>query len=166
MGILFVTFALARLIPGDPCRAMLGEKATDAVCDAFIERYGLNKPIPVQFGLYIGDVLQGDLGDSFRYGRPVTDLLVERLPMTMELATRRHDLRHASSAFCLGMISAVRHNSAVDVGTMIVANIGVSMPVFWLGLMLAYVFALVLKDTPFWLPPSGRLTAGLITRPR
>ena len=61
----------------------------------------------------------------------------------------------------LGIISAVRRNSAVDVGTMVVANVGVSMPVFWLGLMLAYVFALLLKDTPFWLPPSGRNSPGL-----
>jgi ABC-type dipeptide/oligopeptide/nickel transport system permease component len=61
----------------------------------------------------------------------------------------------------LGIISAVKHNTWIDVGTMVWANTGVSMPVFWLGLMLAYVFSLLLKDTPFWLPPSGRLTAGL-----
>jgi peptide/nickel transport system permease protein len=65
----------------------------------------------------------------------------------------------------LGIVSAVRHNSATDVATMIGANIGVSMPVFWLGLMLAYVFALGLKDTPFWIPPSGRLSAGVVVRP-
>ena len=63
------------------------------------------------------------------------------------------------------MISAVKHNSWVDVATMVGANIGVSMPVFWLGLMLAYVFSLLLKDTPFWLPPSGRLTAGISSVP-
>ena len=70
------------------------------------------------------------------------------------------------SAFRWAIISAYRHNSAVDVGTMIGANIGVSMPVFWLGLMLAYLFGVVLKDTPFALPPSGRLTAGAIARCR
>ena len=86
LGILFVTFALARLLPGDPCRAALGERATDALCDAFNARYGLDKPIPVQFGIYARDILRGDLGNSFRYGRPVTDLLVERLPVTVELS--------------------------------------------------------------------------------
>src|SRR3978361_1660854 len=86
LGILIVTFALGRSIPGDPCRAMLGEKATDAVCKPFIEKMGLNKPIPTQFALYVTNIFQGNLGDSLRYGRPVTSLLVERLPVTMELA--------------------------------------------------------------------------------
>src|SRR5512143_394499 len=86
IGILFVTFALARLIPGDPCRAILGEKATQQVCDAFNERIGLNKPIPVQFALYANDILHGDLGDSVRFGQPVTNLLIQRLPITFELA--------------------------------------------------------------------------------
>lgn len=160
IGILFVTFTLARLIPGDPCRAILGEKATDAVCDEFIRRHGLDKPIFTQFIIYAGEILHGELGDSIRFSKPVTDLLIERLPTTLELTL-------AAMAFSvvmgipLGIISAVKHNSAVDVSTMMVANIGVSMPVFWLGLMLAYVFALLLKDTPFQLPPSGRLSPGL-----
>lgn len=161
LGILFVTFALARLLPGDPCRAMLGEKATDQICDAFNERYGLNKPIPAQFGIYMGDVLQGDLGQSFRYGRPVSQLLVERLPMTVEL-TLCALLFATIFGIILGIWSAYKRNSIIDVGTMLIANIGVSMPVFWLGLMLAYIFALTLKDTPFALPPSGRISPGVI----
>ncbi len=159
LGILFVTFALARLIPGDPCRAVLGEKATDAICDAFMERYGLNKPIPEQFTIYLRDVLQGDLGTSTRFGRPVTDLLAERLPVTAELAISA--LIFATLfGVTLGTISAYWRNSPADVATMIVANLGVSIPVFVLGLLLAYVFALLLKNTPFALPPSGRITAG------
>src|SRR5512139_336294 len=86
LGILFITFALARLLPGDPCRAALGERATDVVCDAFIKRNGLDKPIPVQFGIYLRDILQGDLGESLRQGRPSTEILAERLPTTIELA--------------------------------------------------------------------------------
>jgi peptide/nickel transport system permease protein len=160
IGILFVTFALARLIPGDPCRAILGEKATDVVCDEFIHRHGLDKPILVQFAIYAGEILQGDLGSSIRYNKPVTELLIERLPTTLEL-TMAAMMFSVVVGIPLGIISAVRHNSAVDVSTMMVANIGVSMPVFWLGLMLAYIFALVLKDTPFQLPPSGRLSPGL-----
>lgn len=161
LGILFVTFALARLLPGDPCRAMLGEKATDQICDAFNVRYGLNESIPKQFAIYMGDVLQGDLGQSFRYGRPVSQLLAERLPVTIELAFCAL-LFATVVGIPLGAWSAYKRNSPVDVGTMVIANIGVSMPVFWLGLMLAYIFALALKDTPFQLPPSGRNSPGLI----
>lgn len=164
LGILFVTFTLARWIPGDPCRAILGEKATDKVCNEFIHRHGLDKPIPVQFGIYIQEIFHGDFGRSFRFSKPVTDLLVERLPITIELSF--------SALFVsllvgipLGVISAVRHNSWIDVLTMFWANIGVSMPVFWLGLMLAYIFALALKGTPFQLPPSGRLSPGVLTVP-
>jgi peptide/nickel transport system permease protein len=161
VGILFVTFALARLLPSDPCRAALGERATDTLCNAFIVRNGLDKPIPVQFAIYARDILRGNLGNSFRYGRPVTDLLVERLPVTIELALAALVIATIFGVL-LGTISAVRRNSAVDVGTMLFANAGVSMPVFWLGLMLAYIFALLLKGTPFWLPPSGRNSPGLI----
>jgi peptide/nickel transport system permease protein len=163
-GILFVTFALARLIPGDPCRAVLGERATDAICNDFIRRHGLDRPIPVQFAIYAGEVLRGDLGDSIRLGRPVTTLLIERLPVTLELSLAALVLA-VGGGITLGLVSAVRHNTPVDVATMVFANIGVSMPVFWLGLMLAYVFSLLLKDTPFWLPPSGRLTSGLTLPP-
>lgn len=161
LGILFVTFAIARLIPGDPCRAILGEKATDQICDDFMHRHGLDQPIPVQFAVYLGEILHGDLGTSLRYGKPVTELIVERLPTTLELSLAAMTFS-VLVGIPLGIISAVRHNSAVDVSTMVVANVGVSMPVFWLGLMLAYVFALLLKDTPFQLPPSGRLSPGLM----
>ncbi|MFN4293151.1 MAG: ABC transporter permease [Thermoflexales bacterium] len=159
LGILLVTFVLVRLIPGDPCKSMLGERATEEKCNAFRERFGLNDPISVQFVRYAGNVLQGDFGVSIKNGRPVTDVLAERLPMTMEL-TLLAVLFASTFGIALGVISAVRHNTAVDVGAMIFANVGVSMPVFWLGLMLAYVFALALKGTPLQLPPSGRLTAG------
>jgi len=163
-GILFVTFALGRLIPGDPCRAILGEKATDAVCDEFIHRHGLDQPILVQFGHYINEITHGDFGRSFRYSKPVDDLLIERLPITIELSVAAL-LVSILVGVPLGVISAIRHNSWVDVLTMLWANTGVSMPVFWLGLMLAYIFALALKDTPLQLPPSGRLSPGLITVP-
>jgi len=164
LGILAVTFTMARLIPGDPCRAILGEKATQAVCDRFIREKGLDKPIHVQFGIYLGEIVRGDFGQSIRYGMPVTRLLVERLPMTVELSFFALIISMVIG-IPLGIISAVRHNSWVDVITMVWANTGVSMPVFWLGLMLAYVFSLLLKDTPFWLPPSGRVSPGIPTDP-
>lgn len=164
IGIVVVVFLLVRMIPGDPCRAMLGERASAEACERFNEANGLNEPVPVQLGIYLTRLVQFDLGDSIRFSRPVTQMLVERLPLTIELAVTALILALLVGV-PLGIAAAMRHNSAVDVGTMTVANIGVSMPVFWLGLMLAYLFALVLKDTPFALPPSGRLTAGVSPTP-
>jgi len=163
-GIVFVVFTLVRLIPGDPCRAALGERATDEICDAYMERRGLNEPIPVQFVSYLGELVRGDLGDSYRQGRPVTEMLIERLPVTIELSMAAL-LFAVSIGIPLGMLSAYKQNSSIDVGTMIVANIGVSMPVFWLGLMLQFVFAVLLKNTGVALPPSGRLSSGVTLDP-
>ncbi|GER78292.1 MAG: peptide ABC transporter permease [Anaerolineaceae bacterium] len=159
-GILLVTFSMARVIPGDPCRAILGEKATDAVCERFIREKGLDQPILTQFGIYLKEIGSGEFGQSFRFGMPVTRLLAERLPTTVELSFAALIIA-VIVGIPLGIISAVKHNSWVDVATMVWANIGVSMPVFWLGLMLAYIFSLLLKDTPFWLPPSGRISPGI-----
>ncbi|MDA1330115.1 MAG: ABC transporter permease [Chloroflexi bacterium] len=165
IGILVVTFTIARLIPGDPCTAALGERATVQACEAFNERMGLDQPLTVQLGIYMRNVLlRGDFGDSIRFSRPVSIMLIERLPVTIELGVAALAIAIAIGVPA-GIISAVRRNSTIDVVTMIGANIGVSMPVYWLGLMLAYVFAILLKDTPFWLPPSGRLTAGLLPTP-
>jgi peptide/nickel transport system permease protein len=159
-GILFITFALARLLPGDPCRAALGERATAKVCDAFIKRNGLDKPIHIQFGIYLQDVFKGDLGNSLRQGRPAMEILIERLPTTVELAFYAM-LFAIIVGVPLGIISAYWRNSPVDVITMVIANVGVSTPVFVLGLMLEYIFAIIFKDTFLWLPPSGRLSSGI-----
>ncbi len=163
-GVLFVTFVLARMIPGDPCRAILGERATVAACERFNEAKGLNEPLPTQFAIYVGDLARGDFGESLRFKRPITTILLERLPLTMELSLTAVVIA-VTIGVPLGVLSATRRNSFGDILTMIFANIGVSMPVFWLGLMLAYVFALVLQDTPLALPPTGRLSPGTIPTP-
>jgi peptide/nickel transport system permease protein len=159
-GIVLLVFVLVRIIPGDPCTATYGEKATPALCAAFEVRYGLDKPLPEQFVIYAGALAQGDLGSSIRFGRPVAEMLVERLPVTVEL-TIVALLFAATFGILLGLLSATRRNSPVDVGTMVIANLGVSTPVFVLGLFLAFVFAVLLRDTPLALPPSGRLSAGV-----
>lgn len=163
-GVLLVTFFLVRAIPGDPCTAILGEKATPEICERFFKAKGLDKPIPVQFGIYLKDVGQGDFGESIRFKRPITTMLLERLPVTVELGMMAVSFA-VILGVPLGIISALKRNSSIDVATMLGANIGVSMPVFWLGLMLAYIFALLLKDTPFALPPTGRLSAGIVPMP-
>ncbi len=164
LGILAVTFFIARAIPGDPCRAVLGERATDAICDAYFIRNGLDQPVLVQFGIYVSRIVTGDFENSLRFGRPVGELMAERMPVTIELGLSAM-LFATLVGIPLGIMSAYWRNSPLDVGTMIGANIGVSMPVFWLGLMLAYIFSVLLKDTPFALPPSGRLPAGFQSVP-
>ncbi|HLL22865.1 MAG TPA: ABC transporter permease [Kofleriaceae bacterium] len=187
LGIILIVFVVARVIPGDPCRAALGERATVTICNDFNARFGLNKPIvpglykvgqrfefradevaPTlldnQFTGYISQLARGDLGTSIRFGRPVGDLLMERLPLTVEL-TIVALLFAILVGVPLGIISAYRRNSKIDVTTMVFANLGVSIPVFVLGLVLAYLFAVTLKDTPFALPPSGRTAAGVAITP-
>ncbi len=164
IGIVMLVFILARVIPGDPCTATYGEKATPELCAQFEIRYGLDKPIWEQFLIYLGALLQGDLGSSIRFGRPVTDILLERLPVTVELTVVAL-LFATVVGVTLGLLSATRRNSPVDVGTMVLANLGVSTPVFVLGLLLAFVFAVLLKDTFLALPPSGRLSPGLTVIP-
>ncbi|MGQ0603434.1 MAG: ABC transporter permease [Anaerolineales bacterium] len=124
----------------------------------------MNDTIPVQFVRYLSNIAQGSFGESIREKRLVTDILLERLPMTLEV-TIGAMLFSSTFGILLGLVSAVRRNSGVDVATMIGANVGVSMPVFWLGLMLAYIFALTLKGTPLWIPPSGRLSSGITLPP-
>lgn len=156
LGISLVTFAMLRLIPGDPCRVMLGERATAEMCADFNRRMGLDEPIYVQYIRYLGNILRGDLGTSIKTGQPVVRELAERLPVTFELTIVATFLA-VSFGITAGILAAVRHRSFIDLATMVVANIGVSMPVFWLGLVLMFVFAFKLK----WLPPSGRSTVGV-----
>ena len=118
LGIIPLVFILARVIPGDPCTATYGEKATPELCAQFAVRYGLNKPIYEQFVIYLGAIAQGDLGSSIRFGRPVAEILLERLPVTVELTVVA--LIFASVVgITLGLLSATRRNSPVDVATMI-----------------------------------------------
>lgn len=163
-AVLVLTFILSRSIPGDPCRAILGEKATQESCDRFIAAHGLDEPMHVQFAIFAQNLMRGDLGESIRFSRPVSIILVERLPATIELGFAAMVLA-VLAGVPLGILSAVKRNSGIDVVTMIGANLGVSIPVFFLGLMLIYLFAVTFKDTPFALPPSGRLSAGVSPTP-
>jgi peptide/nickel transport system permease protein len=164
IGILVITFTLTRLIPGDPCIIALGEHATQQACADYRQRLGLNESIPVQFVSYLGNLAQGNLGTSLRTNETIVSIVLLRLPMTVEL-TLVAMLFATIVGVMLGIIAAYWHNSAIDVLTMITANLGVSMPVFFLGLLLAYLFAIILQDTPFWLAPTGRLTPGTSVPP-
>lgn len=164
LGIVLLVFTLARVIPGNPCVDALGERATPVqVADCKV-RFGLDQPIYVQFGRYLQQLAGGDLGTSFRQHQPVTDLIIQRLPTTIELSF--YALLFALLVgIPLGIVSAYRRNSKADVGSMLIANLGISTPIFVLGLLLAFLFAIVLKGTAIALPPGGRLSPGIVVKP-
>ena len=163
-GILVITFVLARLIPTHPCEMLLYEKSPPEVCEKFMRDKGLDKPIPVQLGIYIKDVFQGDFGNSIRFNRPAIQILVERLPASIELSLMAF-LIAVAVGIPIGILSAIYNRTPFDSLMLIGANFGVSVPVFWLGLLLMFIFAVLLKDTLFWLPPSGRVSTGIISIP-
>ena len=159
-GVLTLVFVMGHLLPGSQCAAILGERATTEACAKYDHERGFDRPLPEQYLDYLGDLSRGDLGTSIKSSLPVSDLLVQRLPLTVELSIYAL-LLALPIGILLGIVSAYKRNSSIDVATMAGANIGVSIPIFVLGLLLAFVFAILLKGTPFALPPSGRLTPGL-----
>jgi len=152
-GVATLVFSLIHLIPGDPAQAMLGEAASQKDVEALRQRLGLDRPLVEQYGHFVSGALHGDLGTSFRTGLPVTAQIVERMPATMELAAAAM-LVAIGVAIPLGIAAAVRRGTAVDHAAMAVALSGVSIPNFWLGPLLAIIFAVELG----WLPVSGRGT--------
>ncbi|WP_197525241.1 ABC transporter permease [Symbiobacterium thermophilum] len=157
LGVLVVIFVLMRAIPGDPARLMLGERASPEAVAALREQMGLNDPLYVQFFTFLGDVLRGDLGVSLQSRQPVTAELMARYPATVELAIFAMLLASVLGILA-GVVSAVWRNSLLDYGVMAAALVGVSMPIFWLGLVLMMLFSVRLH----WLPAGGRLDARMI----
>jgi peptide/nickel transport system permease protein len=151
---LFV-FTLQKLLPGDPVLAMAGEERDPAVMEYLREKYRLNDPVPLQYVNWLGNVLTGDFGISMRTDQPVTTLLASKLPVTLELAVLAL-LIALLIGIPTGIVSAVRKGTAVDYGANIVALSGISIPHFWLGILLIMVFAVKLQ----WLPASGFVTLG------
>jgi peptide/nickel transport system permease protein len=156
IGISIITFAMIRLIPGDPARVMLGEHATPELIEHFKERMGLNDPIYIQYLRYLQSTMRGDLGRAILTNELVATELMQRLPATIELSLGAMFFA-CVVGITAGVVAAYWHNSFFDLSTMVGALVGISMPVFWLGLLLMYVFGFKLK----WLPPSARLTVGV-----
>jgi len=150
-GVSVIVFLFLRLIPGDPATAILRENATADQIAALNARLGLGKPLYEQYLDYISKIVRGDLGEGYFTRSPVIEDLARRLPATAELALAAV-LIATVLGIALGVVAAIRRGSAFDYGTMTLSLIGVSMPIFWLGLMAIYLFAVDLR----WLPPSTR----------
>lgn len=150
LGVSVIVFGLMQLVPGDPVRVALGTRFDQETYDALRERAGLDRPVIVQYFSYLGNALTGDLGVSFRSGQPVTQTLLERLPATLSLAAGAL-LIALLIAIPLGLVSAVRSGKVSDYFATVFSQIGVSVPDFWMAILLILLFTTTLG----WLPPSG-----------
>jgi len=152
IGVTIIAFSLIQLAPGDPARTMLGQHATQQEINEIREKYGLDEPIYVQYAIWLNGVLHGDLGRSILTKELVVIEITERFPNTIELAI-------AAMIFAIiigglaGIISASKQYSITDYTVMGIALFGISMPVFWLGIMLMLIFGVILG----WLPIGGRI---------
>jgi peptide/nickel transport system permease protein len=160
-GVSVLVFSFIHLIPGDPALTMLGERATPEKVAEVRRQLGLDRPIPEQYLIYVGKLLRGDLGVSIVRGDPVATDLLRRFPATVELAAAAI-LLALLVGLPVGIVSAVWRNSLVDSLSRVGALGGVSMPIFWLGLMLAWFFGVELR----WLPTGFRLDSGTAFAPR
>ena len=148
--VITLVFGITRVIPGNPASVMLGPQASVEEVEKLTEEMGLNESIPKQFSKYIVQVIKGDLGKSYSYNEPVVDLIKDTFPNTVLLAITSIALALIVGV-TVGVISATKQYSIFDYLSMIFALIGVSMPIFWLGLMLVLVFSVKLM----WLPTMG-----------
>jgi ABC-type dipeptide/oligopeptide/nickel transport system permease component len=160
LGVATLVFSLIHLVPGDPAQSMLGDSAPPEDVARLRQTLGLDRPLVQQYKSFLGGVVKGDLGTSFRYGTPVTREIGSRLLRTMQLALAAMAVA-VVIAIPLGIIAAVRKGTAVDQAAMTVSLIGISMPNFWLGPLLAIVFAVRLG----WLPVSGTGTVAHLVLP-
>ncbi|MEY4094183.1 MAG: hypothetical protein RLZZ53_1382 [Acidobacteriota bacterium] len=160
LGVATLVFSLIHLVPGDPAQAMLGDGAAPQDVIELRKNLGLDQPLLTQYVTFLRHAITGDLGTSFRTGQPVTTMIAERVPATAELAIAAMIVA-VLLAIPLGVVAAVWRGTAVDYGAMTFALAGVSIPNFWLGPLLAIVFAVELG----WLPVSGRGTLAHLVLP-
>jgi peptide/nickel transport system permease protein len=150
IGVSIIVFSIIRMIPGDPARAIAGVQATPEFIEQVRVRYALDRPLHVQYGLFVSSLVRGDLGQSTFSRRPVAVEIRERFPRTLTLASVSL-LIATLVGVSAGIISATRRNSLFDNASMLVALVGVAAPVFWMALMLQLLFSVQLR----WLPATG-----------
>lgn len=159
-GVATLVFSLIHLVPGDPVQAMLGDSASPQDIAELRGRLGLDRPLLVQYGAFLKGVTRGDLGASLRTNQAVTAAIMERMPATLELALAAMSVAILIS-IPLGILAAVRAGTRVDLAATTLALVGISMPNFWLGPLLAILFSVTLG----WLPVSGRGTPAHLVLP-
>lgn len=147
IGITFLVFMIMQLAPGDPVQMILGDNASPEAVEAMRDEMGLNDNVLVQYGRYLVNLVQGDMGTSYVNKRPVADEVFSRVPATFKLAA----VVSIVIAIPLGILAAIKQNTLFDHSSMVVSLIGISMPAFWLALMLMLLFSLKLG----WLPAQG-----------
>ena len=150
IGVLIVTFLLLYVAPGDPVQAMVGERADEETIARLRKELHLDEPLPKQFALYVGGIARGDLGNSYITRRPIVQDIAERFPKTLQLAGAAM-LIAVVVGITIGILSARNPGGWIDRFGLGLAYLGVSFPVFWVGLLLILLFAVTLH----WLPPSG-----------
>jgi peptide/nickel transport system permease protein len=146
-GAATAVFVMARLLPGDPARVIAGVLATQDQVDHLRRQLGLDQPVPVQYADYLARLAHLDLGTSSHYGGPVTDEIASRLPYTIELALAASAIA-AVLGVLAGVVAAVRRNTPIDLLISAVSVLGISMPTYWLGIMLIAVFSIQLRALP------------------
>jgi ABC-type dipeptide/oligopeptide/nickel transport system permease component len=160
IGISFLIFLLMHIAPGDPVTLLLGDDATPTDIERTRREWGLDRPLMVQYLDFLSRAVRGDFGMSLKFNEPVMKLVLERMPATLELAFASLVVA-IGVAVPLGIYSGIKHNSLLDHAGMSVALIGVSLPNFWLGIMLIYFLGGQLN----LLPVAGRIEYGLEVRP-
>ncbi|MGQ9669982.1 MAG: ABC transporter permease [Desulfosoma sp.] len=159
-GISVLVFLMIHLVPGDPAEMMLGERASKQALQELRRELGLDRPLHVQYGLFLSRLVRGDLGRALRTNEKITTEIAERFPATVELSLAAMVFA-VSLGMLAGVISATRQYSVFDYSSMLLSLVGVSMPIFWLGLILMIIFSLHLG----WLPLSGRLSYDVHVEP-
>ena len=156
LGVSILVFLMLHFTPGDPAELLMGERASEEALQEIREHLGLNKPLHVQYGLFLKQLMQGDLGETIWTRQKVWIEIKQRFPATIELSIVALFIS-CFAGMILGIISATKQYSIFDYVSMLGALAGVSMPIFWLGLVFMLIFALNLG----WLPMSARLSVGI-----
>jgi peptide/nickel transport system permease protein len=160
LGVSLASFGLLQLVPGDPALILAGEEATEETLARIRREHGLDRALPVQYLVYLTNAVRGNLGISIQSRQPVATLIAQRFPFTLKLACLAI-LVSAALGVVAGVVAATRRNSTLDLAALLGSLVGISLPIFWLGLLMILVFAVKLR----WFPAGGSGTAAHLVLP-